>query len=273
MGEEDFTHGRKLSANINVSVPHPSRVWNYLLGGKDNFAVDREVADQIRVLLPSIIALAQADEAFRGRAVQYLVGEAGMRQFLDIGSGLPASNNTHRIAQAVAPESRIVYGDNDHMVLTHARALMTGGAPGVTDYIYADLHEPDEILRSIDGTLDLSRPVALMLMGRSLIFLDDDAAFTAVKRLLDAVPAGSHLVLTHSTNEGSGEAMNNAVRHWNEIGASEVTMRSPQRLAEFFDGLDLVPPGVVACSRWRPLLGEVPPSSDRDQFCGVGRKP
>ncbi|MCO6004240.1 SAM-dependent methyltransferase [Actinoallomurus purpureus] len=270
MGEADFAHGRELPAGIDVRVAHPARVWNYLLGGKDNFAADREVVDQIRAILPGVIAMAHADEAFRGRAVRYLVGEAGISQFLDIGSGLPASDNTHQVAQAVAPESRVVYGDNDHMVLTHARALLTGDAPGVTDYIYADLHEPDGIVRAIDGTLDLTRPVALMLMGRSLIFLDDGAAFTAVKRLLDAVPAGSHLVITHSTNEGSGEAMDEAVRHWNEFTRSRITMRSPKRFAEFFDGLELVPPGVVPCSRWRP--DRLTPSSDGDQFGAIGRK-
>ncbi|MGH3928573.1 MAG: SAM-dependent methyltransferase, partial [Pseudonocardiaceae bacterium] len=153
------------SIEIDTNAPHSARIWNYWLGGKDNYPIDREVGDQILEILPEVAHLARASRAFLIRAVTYLVQEAGIRQFLDIGTGLPTANNTHEVAQAIAPECRIVYVDYDPLVLAHARALLVGAPEGATDYIDSDLREPDKFLKAATRTLDFSRPIALTLMG------------------------------------------------------------------------------------------------------------
>ena len=260
--------------NLDTSVSHSARIWNYWLGGKDNYAVDREAGDKVAAMLPSIVAQARADRAFLGRAIRYLAGDEGIRQFLDIGTGLPTADNTHQVAQRVAPESRIVYADNDPMVLTHARALLTSTPGGACDYIDGDLREPEKILAQAARTLDFTKPVALMLLGILHHIPDTEQAYSIVRRLVAALAPGSFLAINHSTSAVHGAAMEEAVAHWNRVGTPSMTLRTPEQIAAFFTGLDLLPPGVVSCSRWRPDLtpaGGQP--VEVDEFCGVARKP
>jgi O-methyltransferase involved in polyketide biosynthesis len=259
---------------FDTTVAHSARIWNYWLGGKDNYAADRQAGDKVAVMLPSIVAQARADRAFLGRAIRYLAGEAGIRQFLDIGTGLPTADNTHEVAQRVAPESRIVYADNDPLVLVHARALLTSTPPGACDYVHGDLHDPDKILAEAARTLDFARPVALMLLGILHHISDTGEAYSIVRRLMAALAPGSFLAINHSTSAIHGAAMEEAVAHWNRVGTPPMTLRSPQQIARFFDGLDLLAPGVVSCSRWRPDPSQrAGPPAEVDEFCGVARKP
>jgi hypothetical protein len=259
------------SPEINTNIPQTARIWNYWLGGKDNFPVDRQVGDQVLEAFPAIVENARASRAFLARAVRYLAGEAGIRQFLDIGTGLPTANNTHQVAQSVAPESRIVYVDNDPIVLVHARALLTSSPQGVTAYVDADLRDPDTILQQAGRTLDFSQPAAIMLMGILGHIADDDEAQSIVKRLLDGVPSGSYLTM----NDGSdtSEEVVEAARIWNQSANPTYHLRSPERIARFFDGLELVEPGVVSPPRWRPEPSPSGPPAAIDSYCGVGRKP
>ena len=257
---------------LDSTVPHSARVWNYWLGGTDNFPVDREVGDRVREMLPSIVDQARADRAFLGRSIAYLAGDAGIRQFLDICTGLPTADNTHEVAQRVAPSSRIVYVDNDPLVLTHARDLLTSTPEGATDYIEADLRDPDTILREAARTLDPSRPVALVLMGVLHHVPDTDAAYALVDRLKNGLAAGSYLVINHATNAIYGATSDEAVRHWNRFGKPTITLRPPDEIARFFDGWTLLEPGVVSCARWRPGAVDED-SAEVDEFAGVAIKP
>jgi S-adenosyl methyltransferase len=256
---------------IDTSVPHSARVWNYWLGGKDFYPVDRMVGDQVMAMFPDITRLARGDRAFLGRAVGYLAGEAGIRQFLDIGTGLPTANNTHQVAQAIAPESRIVYVDNDPLVLVHARALLTSTPQGACDYIDADLRDTGKILSQAARTLDFSRPIALMMLGIVGQVSDSDHPESVIKQLLDAMPSGSYLALSDGTN--TSETFTEAVRHYNENSANTYHPRSPEQLTSFFDGLELVEPGVVELNRWRPEATPFPDAGEVPGMCGVGRKP
>jgi O-methyltransferase involved in polyketide biosynthesis len=259
---------------LNTSVPHSARIWNYWLGGKDNYPVDRAAGDQYREVFPEIVDIARASRQFLTRAVGYLAGEAQIRQFLDIGTGLPTADNTHEVAQRVAPNARVVYVDNDPLVLTHARALLTSTPQGVTAYIDADLRDPDTILAAAAQTLDFSQPVALMLMGILGHVGDHDEARSILKRLLDPLPSGSYLALNDGTNVIS-QAFAQAQQRYNESGALPYHLRSPEQIASFFDGLELVQPGLVSVPRWRPdpadAGGDLP--AEVDAFGGVGRKP
>jgi hypothetical protein len=263
-----------MEPEIDTTVPQSARIWNYWLGGTDNYPVDRAAGDQYREIFPGIIDIARASRRFLTRAVGYLAGEASMRQFLDVGTGLPTADNTHQVAQRVAPESRIVYVDNDPLVLAHARALLTSTPQGVTRYLHADLREPDKILEAAARTLDLGRPVALMLMGIVGHIGDYDEARSIVKRLLDALPSGSHLALNDGTNVIS-KAFAEAQEGYNRSGAVPYHLRSPEEIAGFFEGLELVEPGVVSVPRWRTdpaeAVGDLP--AEVDAFGGVGRKP
>jgi S-adenosyl methyltransferase len=189
------TEGSDEASKFNPSVPHTARIWNYWLGGKDHFAADRAVGDQVRSLLPDIVTSARADRAFLARAVRFLVTEAGIRQFLDVGTGLPTANNTHEVAQAIAPECRIVYVDNDPLVLTHAQALLTSSPEGATVYVDADARDTDRILTAAVSTIDLDQPVAVMLLGILNFIEDFDEARGLVDRLMAAVPSGSYLAI------------------------------------------------------------------------------
>ncbi|WP_046470682.1 SAM-dependent methyltransferase [Allosalinactinospora lopnorensis] len=255
---------------LDTTVAHSSRIWNYWMGGKDYFPVDSEVGDQVCELFPEIVDLARTSRAFLVRAVTYLAGEAGVRQFLDIGTGMPTAYNTHEVAQAATPESRIVYVDNDPLVLAHARALLVGTPEGATDYIDADLREPDTILRQAARTLDFDQPIALMLMG-ILGHIPDGEVLPIVRRLVDALPSGSYLSIYDGTN--TSDAYNEAVAYWNENGALPYHLRSPEEIAARFDGLELVEPGVVPCPLWRPSSTEVGTPRGMDQYGGVARKP
>jgi hypothetical protein len=257
--------------DIDISVPHSARVWNYWLGGKDYYPVDRNVGDQVMAMFPDITRLARADRAFLGRAVRYLAGEAGIRQFLDIGTGLPTANNTHQVAQAIAPQSRIVYVDNDPLVLVHARALLTSTPEGACDYIDADLRDIGKILAEAAKTLDFTQPIALMMLGIMGQVPDSDHPESIIKQLLDALPSGSYLALSDGvTTSGT---FTEAVRHYNESSANTYHPRSPEQMTGFFAGLELVEPGVVFLPRWRPEASPFPDAGEVPGMGGVGRKP
>jgi hypothetical protein len=264
------THGQSM---IDTTRAHTARIWDYWLGGKNNYPVDRTVGDQIRQLHPDIGDYARADRVFLGRAVRYLVGEAGIRQFLDIGTGLPTADNTHEVAQRVAPESRIVYVDNDPLVLVHARALLTSTPEGVTDYLDADMRDPDAILAQAAQTLDFSQPIALTMLGVVIFISDDEDPYGIVRRYVDAVPSGSYLVLSHTITSPTMPDVDAAVAFWNEHGTPKLTQRTPEQLLRFFDGLELLEPGIVSCSRWRPESTRWGEPADVAMFGGVGRKP
>jgi hypothetical protein len=257
---------------IDTTVVHSARFWNYLLGGGDNYAVDREAAERILLLIPSLRDTVRAERGFLVRAVRHLAGDAKIRQFLDIGTGLPTASNTHEVAQAVAPDSRIVYVDNDPLIMAHARALLTSTLDGATDYVHADLREPDIILEEAARTLDFTRPVALMLLGILNFIPDTDDAHAIVHRLLAPLAPGSYLVISHPTTEVDGEAMKDAMRFWNQSGAAPIVSRTCQQLIRFFDNLELLEPGVVSCSLWRPDPLEVGSPVEVFHFSGVGRK-
>lgn len=258
---------------IDTTRAHTARIWDYWLGGKNNYPVDRAVGDQIRQLHPDIGDYARADRVFLGRAVRYLANEAGIRQFLDIGTGLPTANNTHEVAQQVAPESRIVYVDNDPLVLVHARALLTSTPEGATDYIDADTHDPDAILAQAARTLDFTQPIALTMLGVMIFISDDRDAYGIVRHFLDAVPSGSYLVLSHTITSPTMPDVDAAVAFWNEHGTPKLTQRTPDQVLRFFDGLELLEPGVVSCSRWRPEVTPWGQPGEVAMFGGIGRKP
>jgi ubiquinone/menaquinone biosynthesis C-methylase UbiE len=257
---------------IDTTVPHSARIWNYWLGGKDNYAVDRAAGDEYLQVFPAIADVARAQRAFLARSIRYLAGEAGIRQFLDVGTGLPTANNTHEVAQQVAPEARIMYVDNDPLVLAHARALLTSTPQGATAYIHADLHDIGEITAEAAKTLDFAKPIALILHGILGHVTDQDEALSLVRSLLDALPSGSYLNLADGTKDSSG-GFEQAQDDYNESGAVPYVLRTPAEIASFFDGLELVEPGVVSCPRWRPDPTPDGPSADVDVYGGVGRKP
>ena len=259
--------------DIDTTIPHSARFWDYLLGGKDNYPVDRAVGAQVLRIDPDLRDAARADRGFLIRAVRYMVGEAGIRQLLDIGTGLPTVNNTHQVAQATAPECRIVYVDNDPLVLVHARALLTSTPEGVTAYLNADVRDPEAILHEAAQTLDFTAPVALMLLGIINYIVDDAEAHAVVNRLVDALPSDSYLAMSHPTAEIHGEAVDASMRHWNESGAAPIRHRTRQELIGFFDGLELLEPGVVSCSLWRPDPSEFGIRAEVHQYCGLARKP
>ena len=272
MSGESEPGGEGLSGRLDTSVAHSARVWNYLLGGKDNFAADRETGDLIVKMFPDIAQIARLQRRFLTRAVRYLAADAGIRQFLDIGTGLPTADNTHQVAQRIAPESRIVYVDNDPLVLVHAEALLTSAPGGVTSYIEADVRDPGAILRGAVKTLDFSQPVALMMLGILGQIPDSDEPSSIVARLLEALAPGSYLALSDGCD--TSPSANHAIAVYNQNSASSYDLRSPAQIASFFDGLELVPPGVTSTSRWRPEVrdteGEPP---EVPAICGVGRKP
>jgi hypothetical protein len=255
---------------VDTSIPNSARVWNYWLGGKDNYAADRQVGDHVLAALPIMGVVAREDRAFLGRAVRYLTGQ-GIRQFLDIGTGIPTANNTHQVAQGAIPEARIVYVDNDKVVLAHARALLTSTPEGVTDYIDADLRDPDKILAAAARTLDFGQPVAVVLLAILGHLGEADDPHAIVARVMDAVPSGSHLAISHPID--TSEEMNEAARVWNESSPVKIWPRPRAEIARFFDGLELLEPGVVPLPEWRPDPGAAPAGVFVPHYCGVGRKP
>ncbi|MER7053708.1 SAM-dependent methyltransferase [Streptomyces sp. NPDC000351] len=266
-----MTHPREeVRARLQTDRPHSARVWNYLLGGKDNYPVDSEAGDVILTTFPEFAAVARVQRRFLARAVRHLSEEAGIRQFLDIGTGLPTADNTHELAQRIAPESRIVYVDNDPLVLVHAQALLTSSAEGACAYVDADVRDPDRILAEAAKTLDLSRPVALTMLGIMGQISDAERPAELVNRLLAGLPPGSYLALSDGTN--TNEALNTAVEVYNGQSANTYHLRSPQEIASFFAGLDLVEPGVVSTAAWRPDAGTSAEATADVSVCGVAVK-
>jgi O-methyltransferase involved in polyketide biosynthesis len=258
-------------SRLDTTRPHSARVWNYWLGGKDNFAADRQLGEQVRQVYPQIVPVARASRAFLRRAVT-LLAETGVRQFLDLGTGLPTAGNTHEVAQRINPTCRIVYVDNDPMVLAHARALLTSSPEGYCDYVDADVRDTDTILDAAATTLDLTRPVALSMLGILGNVVDYGQARTIVARLMDAVPSGSYLVVNDGTNVIDQQARDEATQLSIDADTPYIA-RSPEQIAAYFDGLDLLEPGVVSTPRWRPADGRGELPDEIDVFCGVGRKP
>ncbi|MFI2378661.1 SAM-dependent methyltransferase [Streptomyces sp. NPDC018964] len=256
---------------IDTSVPHSARIWNYWLGGKDNYPVDEEAGDAYTAVFPGIVTIARSSRAFLRRTITYLAGEVGVRQFLDIGTGLPTADNTHQVAQRIAPESRIVYVDNDPMVLAHARALLYSTPQGATAYVDADVLDPDRILEAAARTLDLKRPTALILSNILGHIADYDQARSVVTRLMAALPSGSYL----SVNDGSrgvDPVFERAQDAYNESGAVPYNLRTVDQITAYFEGLDLVEPGVVSVPLWRPD-SDTPAPEPIGEHGGLARKP
>ncbi|WP_226931856.1 MULTISPECIES: SAM-dependent methyltransferase [Parafrankia] len=254
-------------SRVDTDVPHSARVWNYWLGGKDNFPADRELGDKVYEVYPDIVRVARAQREFLVRAVTFLAGEVGIRQFLDIGTGLPTADNTHEVAQRIAPESRVVYVDNDPLVLVHARALLTSAPGGATAYVDSDVRDPAGILTGAAELLDFTRPVALVMFGIMGNVADTDEARAIVRHLLGEVPSGSYLALNDGTH---GEDVDKAIEITQADG-HPYNLRTPEQVTSFFDGLEIVEPGVVSTPFWRPVPGQEPQSLHI--FGGVGRKP
>jgi O-methyltransferase involved in polyketide biosynthesis len=260
------------SVPFDTSVPHIARVYDYWLGGKDNFEADRVAAEQVVATFPDVLVSVRAQRAFLGRAVHYLVTEAGIRQFLDIGTGLPAGNNTHEVAQKIAPETRVVYVDNDPIVLLHARTLLASSPEGATAYIDADFRDTEKILAEASGALDFSQPVAVMMLGLLHCIPDADDPAALVARVMAAVPSGSYLVIAHPASDVA-EQVSRSMGNYNKQGAAPLTARSYAEVSQFFAGLDLVEPGLVQLHRWRPGTGEVGEGRELANYGGVARKP
>ncbi|MFI7320815.1 SAM-dependent methyltransferase [Streptomyces venezuelae] len=271
MTDHATTPGPAAHQKIDTSVPHSARIWNYWLGGKDNYPVDEAAGDAYSAVFPGIVTVARSSRAFLRRNITHLVTEAGIRQFLDIGTGLPTVDNTHEVAQRLAPDARIVYVDHDPMVLTHARALLTSTPEGATAYIDAELSDPDRILAAAAETLDFTRPTALILSNILGHIADYDQARAIVARLVDGLPSGSYL----SINDGSrgiDAAYERAQDAYNETGAVPYFLRPVDKIAAFFDGLELLEPGVVSVPFWRPEAG-APAAEPIGEHGGLARKP
>lgn len=258
---------------IDTTVVSPARIYDYWLGGNDNYAVDREAAEQVISIFPGIIPGVRANRAFLGRAVRYLVAEAGVRQFLDIGTGLPTENNTHEVAQAVAPDCRVVYVDNDPIVLVHARALLTSSEQGATAYLEADLRDPETIIRGAAETLEFSEPIAVTLLMILMLVEEANDPYGLVSEFMAAVPSGSYLVISHPASDVDSGEIAQAYDRLNErMGGTQGTLRTRSEVSRFFEGLDMVEPGLVRLDRW-PDADASDGGHEIAAYAGVGRKP
>ena len=255
---------------FDTSVAHQARMYDYWLGGKDNFAADRKAADEATAAYPGMPRLARENRALLGRMVRYLAGEAGIRQFLDIGTGIPSAGNTHQVAQQVDPSCRIVYVDYDPVVLAHARALLTSSPAGATDYIHADLRDPGAILAGAARTLDFTQPVAVTMLAILHAIGDEDDPYGIVRQLMNAVPSGSYLAISHLAADIEPDQMDKARERVNPISRQQYTLRRHADVLRFFDGLELVEPGVVELRHWRPAIAS---NHVMAGWCGLGRKP
>jgi O-methyltransferase involved in polyketide biosynthesis len=260
---------------FDTSVANPARIWNYWLGGKDNFEADRAAAEEVLEVIPSMRLLARLARQQLIDAVGQLAGEFGIRQFLDVGTGLPTASNTHEIAQSIAPESRIVYVDNDPVVICHAQALLTSSPEGRTDYLHADLRDTAAILAGAGQTLDLSQPAAVLLLGVLHFIPDADQPHAVVSRLMAAMPAGSFLVIGHGASDIHADVVPEMTRRYNERASASLTLRDRDQVARFFDGLELIEPGVVPLSQWwRDDRGTARAGAGSVLgYCGIARKP
>jgi hypothetical protein len=276
MPDSTDTEPEKAPPEIDVTKPHPARIYDYFLGGKDNFAADRATAAQVLDSWGSVRTAVRENRAFLGRAVRYVAEEAGISQFLDIGTGLPSANNVHEVAQAVNPKARVVYTDNDPIVLAHARALLASGPHGMTTYLDADIRDPKAIL--VDpvtrDTLDFSEPIALILAAVLHFVPDEDEPQRILQTLIGALPAGSYLVASHATAEHNPEGLAGAGRAYSQ-GGMRGAIRTSEEFGDLaFAGLELVDPGVVLVSEWRPEAGAIRPlPSEVNTYGGVARKP
>src|SRR5215469_10410462 len=268
-GEADHRHEQV--RGFDAAVPSPARMWNYWVGGKDNFAADREAARRVQDAMPSLPMIARSVRWFLIDIVHRLTVDYGIRQFLDIGTGLPTADNTHDVAQRAAPESRIVYADYDPVVLTHARALLTSTREGKTDYIQADLRDTDTILTAAAQTLDFSQPVAVLLLAVLHFIPDADDPYAIVRKLMDVAPSGSFLVIVHAPSDRNPDEMAEQTRRYNASGAEFMRPRSQEEILRFFAGLELIGPGVAPLSEWLPE-GQAGPGSG-EAVAGVARKP
>jgi hypothetical protein len=262
-----------LPPEIDTTVAHAARVYDYWLGGKDNFAADRALGDAMVQAIPTLPAMARANREFLGRAVRYLAAEAGVRQFLDIGTGIPTAGNVHEVAQEVAPDCRVLYVDHDPIVLAHARALMTSTSQGKTEFMLAEFSEPESILENpaLASTLEMDKPVALMLVAILMYFHDSDGVYDLVKTLVDALPSGSYVTITHPTADFNPRAVEGAVAAATAAGITLVP-RSKAEVERFFAGLELVDPGVVPVLDWHP--DEEPANPNAAWYwSGMARKP
>jgi hypothetical protein len=259
---------------IDTSVPHPARRYNYWLGGKDNFAADRESGDEFVRRFPGVRTGARANRAFLQRTVRFLAAERGVRQFLDVGTGLPTADNTHEVAQRIAPASRVVYVDNDPMVMTHAQALLTSTPQGRTAYLEADLRDPARILEESADVLDFGQPIAVMLVAVLHFVPGEGAAQPLVRKLIDALPSSSYLTATHGTLDFAPTEDRLAHDQMRAAGRSDVWMRGREEIAALFDGLELEEPGLVPVTEWRPDSDAPQPDlKDVAVWGGVGLKP
>jgi hypothetical protein len=241
---------------IDATVAHIARVYDYWLGGKDNFAADREAANEAIRAYPDLASSTRANRAFLARTVRYLAEKTGIRQFLDIGMGIPTTDNTHEVAQSVAPECRVMYVDNDPMVLTHARALLRSSPQGATEYLDADVRDPEKVLHEASWLLDFTKPVAVMLVAVLHLVSDSDDPYGIVRQLMSAVPPGSSLVISHVPCDMHASAMKAMRARLNRLLTQPSTYRSREQVTRFFDGLELVPPGVVPIQEWNPRTEE-----------------
>jgi hypothetical protein len=268
----DAARRARAAALVDPTMPNPARVGDHLTGGRDNFEADRRASRSMIAASPVIAAIVPAARAFHRRVVRYLVAEAGIRQFLDIGTRLTMSGNTHEIAQSLAPDCRIVYASSDPVVLSHARALAMSTNVGAVAALDADAHYPGTVLAGAAETLDFDRPVAILLMATLVFVLDDALAAEIMRSLIGAVPAGSHVALYHQASDLDPEMIVGA-RRWNAMSDRQITLRSRAELAGLLAGLDPVPPGLVPVTEWRseaadPLFGHAVPV-----YSAAGRKP
>ncbi|MCO1659023.1 SAM-dependent methyltransferase [Pseudonocardia humida] len=265
---------------IDTTIPHSARIFNYWLGGKDHYPVDREAGDAWVAVDPTILRIAREQRAFLKRTVRYLAGEAGIRQFLDVGTGLPTAENTHEVAQHVAPDARIVYVDNDPLILAHARALMTSTEEGTTRYIHADMRDPAPMLVEAGEVLDFDEPVAILFMGVLGHLAKVEDARRVIRTLMGAAAPGSYLLLCDSIVVEGDEASLEAAEEYGSTGAVPYNYRPRDEVASFFDGLELVDPGLVSISLWRPehpsgvtRIGRSDPEPLEQTIGGLARKP
>jgi SAM-dependent methyltransferase len=263
---------QEAAAEIDTGLAHPARIYDYWLGGKDNFGADREAGDRAAEANPDILRGVRANRRFLGRAVRHLAGEAGIRQFLDIGSGLPAMDNTHEAAQAVAPDARVVYVDNDPIVLTHGRAMLTSTPGGSIAYINGDVRETAAVLKDASDVLDFSQPVAVMVLMVLQHIPDSDDPQRIVARLMDAMAPGSYLVVSDTASDIRQEVVAESQRRLNARMAGRQTRRTRAEIQQYFAGLDMVPPGLVTLNRWRRAADDPDPGEDIAAYCGIGRK-
>jgi SAM-dependent methyltransferase len=254
---------------FNTSIAHQARIYDYLIGGKDNFAADREAGDAMIAAQPDTVAGLRANRQYMTRAVHYLAAEEGIRQFLDLGTGIPTAPNVHQVAQEVAPASRVAYVDYDPVVLSYARALMVGTPEGRTDFIDADLRDTDEILERSAQILDFSEPVAVTVLMTLHAITDADDPHAVIATIMRAMPPGSYLALTHPASDIDAERMAAMRERVNQLSFQQYTFRDRYQVSRFFDGLDLVAPGLVSVEQWHPAIatGRVIPV-----WAGVGRK-